>query len=342
MGAGNTIQTNFLGGEWSKAAQGRFDEADYRTAMNVCFNSLPLEEGAWTRRSGTQNASHTRGGSPGRVIKFDFSTVNPYTVELTDGFFRFRTGTSIATTNDGDPVVAFSTANPAVVRTTNAKTWVTGNTVMFIFTTPGSIKELANRQFIVTRIDSTHFSLTDALTSATVDGSTISPLLAGTSIVRIHEVPSPYIGASWKNVRFVQAETTAITLQGAIPPQLLTATLPLIPGFAQFSLAPLVFLDGPYLDPPINGVQITASGQSGNVILSLIFPPWSATQAYKIGDFVNSVTINYRSLIDNNVNLTPASNPSAWAPTNSGAAINNGQGFLGTDIGRLIRLHSEP
>src|SRR5258707_4506601 len=345
MGAGDFAQMSFLGGEWSHAAQGRFDAPDYRTAMNVCFNGLPLEEGAWTRRGGTQNASHTRGGAPGRVVKFDFSTVAPYTVELTDGFMRFRTGTTVIDTNDRDPVLAVLTNNPATLITVNSKTWVTGNTVMFVFSNPvaGSIKELANRQFTITRIDSNHFSLFDALTGLGIDGSTLSPLLAGTSVIRLQEIATPYATGSWASVRFVQAETTAVVLQGTIPAQLLeVTTAPTASVQAQFSLTPLTFIDGPYLDPFSNGVQILPGGLTGNVTLTLQFQQWSATQAYKPGDFVQSAAVNYVSLIDNNVNLTPAGNPSAWASTSAGAAINNGQGFLGTDIGRLIRLRSEP
>lgn len=346
MGAGKTIQTNFLGGEWSKAAQGRFDEADYRTAMNVCLNAMPLEEGAWCRRSGTQNAGHTKNGNPGRVIKFDFSTVSPYTVELTDGFMRFRTGTTLINTNDGDNVVAISTANPAVVQMLNPHIWQTNDTIFFTFTIParGSIKELTNRQFIITRIDSTHFSLADALTGATIDGSTVSPVLPGTFAVRVQEIASPYAGGSWATVRFVQAETTAVVLQGIVPPQLLqVTTLPTVAGVqAQFSLGPITFLDGPYLDPFTNGVQAVPNGLSGNITLTLQFPAYLSTQAYKVGDFVTSVGINYISLQDDNVNNTPAGSPTFWATTSAGAAINNGQGFLGTDIGRLIRLRSEP
>src|SRR5262249_38330376 len=39
---------------------------------------------------------------------------------------------------------------------------------------------------------------------------------------------------------------------------------------------------------------------------------------------------------------TPVSSPSFWVAVSAGVAINNGQGFLGTDVGRLVRLFSEP
>src|SRR5258708_4886707 len=100
MGEASYAVPNFLGGEISKFAQGRFDKPDYRTSLNVCFNSFPVEIGTWVRRPGTQYAGHTRGGTPGRGIKFDFEQAIPYTLEFTDGFLRARNGAALVTTND--------------------------------------------------------------------------------------------------------------------------------------------------------------------------------------------------------------------------------------------------
>jgi hypothetical protein len=80
---------HFLSGEWSQFAQGRFDRRDYRMALQVCFNMFPEEVGALVRRPGTMFAGATRGGAPGRVIKYDFDQEVPVSVELTDGWLRF-------------------------------------------------------------------------------------------------------------------------------------------------------------------------------------------------------------------------------------------------------------
>jgi hypothetical protein len=342
MADASYVQSSFLGGEVSQFFQGRYDRPDYRTFMNVCSNGHPVEAGAWTRRAGTMFAGTTRGGARGRTVKFDFQAVAPYTIEFTDGWLRFRAGTQWAITNDSVGVTAISAANPAVLQTAAVVTWATGNTLTFgnLGTTAPLLQ---NRQFLATKIDTTHFSLQDALTLATIDGSTLGAIAGTATVARIQEVASPYAGGSWGTVRVVQAETTAVMLQGAVPPQLLqVTTLPAAGVSAQFSLSGLTFLDGPYLDPFTNGVQATPSALSGNISLSLAFPAYSATKAYKVGDFVTSVAINYISLTDDNVNNTPAGSPSNWATTSAGAAINNGQGFLGTDVGRLVRLYSEP
>ena len=343
MGSASYQATSFLGGEISKFAQGRYDRPDYRTCLSVCFNMHPIESGACVRRPGSQFIGTTRGGALGRVAKFDFEAAAAYMLEFTDGFLRYRTGTRWATTNDGQTVAAISTANPAVVQTTFASGWATGNAVTF-GNLGTSAPLLQNRQFSITTVDSTHFSLTDAITGATIDGSTLGTIPAGATVSRIQESVSPYVGGSWATVRIVQAETTAFTLQATVPPQAITVTtLPAAGVDAQFAITPCVFNDGPYLDPFINGVQITPGGTSGVVTLTLGFPLYSATTAYAKGAFVVDATpVNYISLIDQNVGNTPASSPSAWQPTAAGAAINNGQGWLGTDVGRLFRIFSEP
>lgn len=330
---------SFLGGEISKFAQGRFDRPDYRISLNVCLNAFPGEVGPWMRRPGTAYAGHTRGGASGRVIEFDFEQATPATVELTNGFLRFRNGTVLIGTNDNQTVVAVSSANPAVVQVQNAVTWATGNTVTF----PGaSTPLLENRQFTITVIDSTHFSLADALTGAAIDGSTLGALVNGSSVMRVHELATAYVAGTWQNVRTVQAETTQVLLCPGVPPQALTvSTLPSVGVQAQFSLAAVTFNDGPYLDPFTNGVQAVPSALSGIINLTLSFPAYSSTIAYPKGAFVTSSSINYVSLQDQNAGNTPASSPAFWATTNAGAAIGP-NGFLGSDIGRLVRLFSEP
>ncbi len=340
MADGTFAVGNFLGGEISKFAQGRFDKPDYRSSLKVCLNSFPGEVGTWMRRPGTQHGGFTRGGTSAKVIKFDFEQAIPYTLEFTDGFLRFRNGAALITTGDPQVVVAVSAANPAVVQTTSATTWSTGDTLMF----PGaSTPLLENRQFLATKVDTTHFSLADAITGANIDGATLGTLVVGATVARVQELTTVYASGSWSAVRAVQAETTDILLNSALAPQALTVpTLPTLSSSAVFAINPAIFNDGPYLDPFINGVQATPNAVSGNITLTLGFALYSATQAYAKGAFVTSVNINYISLIDNNVGNTPAGAPAAWAVSSASAAINDGKGFIGTDVGRLVRLLSEP
>lgn len=293
------------------------------------------------RRPGFQFAQTTRGGAPGRVIKFDFSQSTAVTFEFTDAFVRFRSGVTLITTNDPTTVSDVSAANPAVVQTASAHGWTTGNTV--IFDNPGPAALLENRQLTITVIDTTHFSLADALTAATIDGATLGAITTGTTIRRVHELSTSYVGAAWQTLRSVQAETTAILLTGSVAPRSLTvATVPTTGVNAQFAIDQMVFNDGPYLDPFINGVQATPGATSGVVNLTLSFAAYDSNKAYRKGAFTTSSGVNYVSLIEQNIGNNPGSTPTLWQATSAGAAINGGRGFLGSDVGRLVRLFSEP
>jgi hypothetical protein len=324
---------NFLGGEISDFAQGRYDRPDYRNSLNICLNAFPVEIGAWTRRPGTRHAGHTRLGAPGRVIKFDFESRAPYTLEFTDGKLRFRSG-AVLITDETQVIVSISAANPAVVQTTSATTWATDDTL--VFSSP-SAPLLENRQFIATKISPTQFSLKDALTNATIDGATLGALTAAATVARVKELTTVYVGSAWSDMRAVQAESTDILLQGTLRPQALVADTS-----ANFTLAAAVFNDGPYMDPFTNGVIANPNQTTGIVQITFSFPDYVSSTAYQKGSFVTSSAVNYISLVDQNVGHTPASSPSFWTSTSAGAAINDGRGPLGTDIGRLVRLFSEP
>ena len=315
MADSSFVQASFLGGEWSPFAQGRSDLPSYRTALNVCRNAFPMEEGAWIRRSGTKFPATTLNGGAGKLIKFDFEQTAPYILEFTDGALRMLAAAAqtqgltngapldfrLVTTNDNQQIAGVSTANPAVVQTNAAHGWATGDQVQFYFdgsVSPAFMPLLRNRVFAVTVTDSTHFSITDPITGATIDGSTLG-YAAGSLFVaaRILNKTTVYTAGAWSTLRAVQAETESFLLHGSYLPYALNVTaLPTASAFAAFSLAAASFTDGPYLDPPIDGSTLTPSAKTGSI------------------------------------NLTASALGS----------INGGSGFVATDIGRLVRLLSEP
>lgn len=342
MPAASYAVPGFLGGEISQFAQGRFDAPAYKISLNVCLNAFPTEIGAWTPRPGTAYAGHTRGGNPGAVKRWDFNQSTPYTLEFTDGHVRFRVGTTIATNNDSQSVTSISAANPAVV-TVSGNAPATGSTVMF-GNLGATCPTLQNRQFTFTNTGTHTGTITDAITGVNIDGSTLGPgPAAAATMASIQDITSPYVSGAWGTLRLVQADSVAFALQSQNTPQAVTiATQPTAGASAIFALAAANFEDGPYLDPFTNGVQANPNQTTGVVKITLSFPAYVATTSYAIGDFVTSSSVNYESLIDQNVGNTPASSPSAWNPVSAGAAINNGQGFLGTDVGRFVRFFSEP
>lgn len=343
MGAASFVQSKFIGGEWSQAAQGDIADPKYKVAMNVCINGYPTAMGSWIRRSGTQFLGTTRSGLQARLVEFDFETSSPYMIEFTANYMRFWAGPTLATTNDAVAITAISSATPAVVELSSAMpaSWASGQA--FKFADLGANNPLLqNRVFVGTKIDSTHLSIADAVSATAIDGSALGTFVSG-SLQRVQELASPYIGTDWSAVRKVQTETSAIFLHANHAPQHLSVTtLPTSAVHAQFALDPLTFLDGPYLDPVTNGAQLSAASASGIVSLTITFDAWSSTTAYKKDDFVVFSSVVYKALQDNNVNKQPSKNPTYWVAADGGTAIPGGCGFQSTDLGRLIRLYAEP
>jgi hypothetical protein len=350
MASASYAVTSFLGGEISQFAQGDFTKPSYRISLNVCLNWIPVEIGPLGRRPGSAFAGATKGGKPGRVISWAFQQAAPITLEYTDGNLCFRHGTTWLTDNNAQEVVSISGANPAVV---TVSAGIANGQRVILSGLGTTCPLLQNRQFTWVHTGSTTGTLTDALTGAAISGVGLGTPAAGTTIASIQDVSTPYIAGAWSEatMRMVQAETTGILLNGAIAPQAMTVTqLPAGAIDAEFALAAATFEDGPYLDPFTNGVQAVPNGTTGIVQLTLQFPAYVATTSYATGDFVTSSSVNYESLVDQNIGNTPASSPSEWAPVDASAAINPppnqpngaGRGFLGTDIGRLVRLFSEP
>lgn len=333
------VQTNFLGGEISQSAQGRMDLPAYKISLNVCLNAIPVEPGVWMRRPGTRHVAPTRGGAQGKAIPFAFAQNYPYVMVFTDGFLRFTTGPSLAMTNDAQAVTAISSANPAEVTTTTAHGWSTGNAVAF--DTLGTNNPLLqNRQFTITVTAPTKFTLADSITGAAIDGATLGTFVSG-NVNRILEIATGYTSGSWATLRSVQAEERTVLLNGSRPQILEVETDPTPTQFATFTYSQADFIDGPYLDP-IPGSVVTSSALNGVVSLTFAYSEYDSSKAYRVGDFVSRLGVGYRSLTSPNQGNTPGSSPANWVAVNGGAAINNGTGFVASDIGRLVRLFSEP
>ena len=340
MGDASFTQDSFLGGVWSPLAQGRVTDQRYRTAMAVCLNGIPLEAGAWTRRPGTKFATFTPGGLQARVIAFDFEESHPYTMVISALNIRFLTGASVVMTNDAQAVAAISTANPAVVQTSAPHGWSTGNTVYF---TDLGVNDplLQNRPITITVTDSTHFSIAGAMTGTAIDGSTLGTFVSG-NVKRVMEITTPYKATDLASLRSVQAEKQSVFLHGAYAPNVLSVvTDPSNTQSATFALNTAVFKDGPYLDPVAGGAILTPDGTSGIVNCTVSFNAWSATQTYGIGDFVTYSSNSYKSLVDQNLNYQPDTHSTQWLKVSPSVAVGP-NGFLATDIGRMMRMNYEP
>ena len=372
--------------------------------MNVSRNGYPIEEGTWTRRSGTRFLAPSFKGQPAKVYPLYFTESAPYEVEFTDSNIRFFNSNWPVITAEIPALASLSTDDPAVFTLVSPVAWSTGDEILFFFSpsVSGLIGEkLRQRTFLITAIPETYaawddtvtygsgaivtysgvtylsiqagnlneepdtnaafwtplpagvtrtYSIKDAVTGVNFDGSTTSlagaPTL-GVSVLRLLRVATPYAAGAWENARIVQNEDIAVILNGVNKPQALTVT----PNegsnqVAAATIQNLVFKDGPYLNSIPNSIA-TLGGLSGNVSLSIDFQAYDSTVTYGYGDYVKSGSSAYKSLVGNNLNHTPVSSPTYWEAHDRGTAV-TGPGYTGiagfqaTDVGRLVRLLSEP
>lgn len=260
-------QSSFLGGEFSQSSQGHFDEPNYRRGLNVCKNWIPIEEGAASRRPGTQHAGLARRGSnQARVISFDIVGQAQYDLELTPSWLRVWNGPRLVTNDGPVGVIAITSASPCEITLSKPVTWTTGQSIYLDWTQDGNYLLGAylggNRQFVITVIDTTHITITDQLGN-NIDGSQFN---LGTSVLtasRILDIATPWSTLAIINdVRLVQSEFQGLLLGPGIETQYIVVQS------GAWSMSNADFIDGPYLDPPRDGSTVQASGTSGSVTLT--------------------------------------------------------------------------
>ena len=376
MGDASYGQTSFLGGEISQWAQGDYNRPEYKISVAKSLNCYPTDEGAWARRPGFQFLGTTRNGEPGRVLPFDFAEATPYNMEFTDGYLRFWNGTSLVTSNDSEIVAGVSGASPAVFTIPQAVTWNTGDQVYFTFSDPAQAvtgQVLLNRQFTITVLTPTTFTVVDSITGAPVNGSSftsqsvglflgplgngpvsgnpVSGSVAGTenlilfSVVVNHivQIVTPYTvaGADWHSLRAVQGLDLSVLLHSQVPPQSLAVlTPPTSSTFADFEFSPASFEDGPYLDPPPNAIA-SVSALTGIIQVTVGYTAWASSTTYGVGVPVTYSGQDYLSVVNGNIGHTPSSSPAQWQALAPGLSVSP-NGFVATDVGRMIRLFSAP
>lgn len=157
----------FFGGEWSARAQGRIDDPRYKTAMSLCYNGMPNEEGSWIRRPNWQFVGGTHYGHAGKLLSIPYQQGGRALMELTadSGVGAMRLwvppNTKVSGITLGDyPYTLYcdlyeavtatgATQIPMTVSTSTAHSgWATGDTLVLFRANGGTI---AARQFIATK-----------------------------------------------------------------------------------------------------------------------------------------------------------------------------------------------
>jgi hypothetical protein len=263
MPRGNFMQTSFLGGEWSPFSQGRTDEEEYYRGLDVCLNFVPTDTGALPRRPGTRFSAHAKAHTGFiRLLDFVAELGDALTLELTAGFLRAHRAGSLLV-DDGPPtVLLISTASPAVITTLTAHGWATGDTVVFQQLGSSAAAPLFNRQFTITVLTTTTFSLAHtAPLSGPVDGAALAGALTGPlQVARVTERVLPYTATQLEEIKYSSEEDTLFLFHPAHEVRTLARE--------GLVVAEQELLDGPYLDENSTATTLAFSGVSGSVTVT--------------------------------------------------------------------------
>lgn len=347
MARSGSLQSNFLGGEWSPFSQGRVDLPQYKTALQTCVNAYPLEEGCWVRRPGTAMGGFSYQGNPAiKMIPFDLTGSLPVQIEFVPGRARFwwakqlmydfseNISQLLPVGQSGNTAVAvLLQANPLDPKPGAAPgSFVFANGTEVQLVPLDAVAKMAmpkiclGRTFILQSTgNNSLWNLIDGVSGFSVTDADILGWQSGynVQIQRVSSIPVPYgFVQDIPNIRLVQTEMQGTLLCKGYAPQVLVATpiasSPLnlaqfVPGpnSLYFTISQATFIDGPYLDPPPLGRAVTGCNITPGFDPSVSQPP--------VGPFSVNITV-----------------------PGGATAPNNGLGFLATDVGRQIRVFIEP
>lgn len=269
--------TAFTRGEVSPRLKGRTDYKGYYDSCDTVLNMVIQPQGGATRRPGTLFSALTkRQDRSQHLIPFQFSVVQAYMLEFGVGYIRvFKDRSPV--TNEQTVTGAINNGAGRVRLTIGSTTGMAdGNTA--IVADVGGVAS-ATGTWVIDVISATEIDLVDSIFFGTYT--------SGGTVAVIVEIPTGYTSNDLQSLAFTQSTDTLYIFSPDHPAATLTRS-----SHTQWTLADVVWQDGPYLPVNTTATTLTASAASGSVTMTL-----SAT-----------------------------------------TGVNDDQGWLTTDVGRLIRF----
>lgn len=241
--------SSFASGEWSPKLFGRVDMEKYPHGCETLENIIVDQYGGANRRPGTMFVIEGRDSNHQiRVIAFQFSTLQSYIIEMGHNYMRFfkNDGAILEGTQN---ISAITKANPGVV-TINSHGYSNGD-VLFI-TGVGGMTQLNGRFFTIGGVTTNTFQLTG------VDTTNYTTFTSGGTVARVYTIATPYSGTDIFSVQFAQSADTMYLTHSSYAQQQLTRT-----AHTAWTIAAVVFTNGPFLDTNLTATTITASADTG-------------------------------------------------------------------------------
>lgn len=204
----NTV--NFAGGEVDPLLLAREDIQLITRAAQRLENFISLPQGPVTFRSGFYYVHHTRKHNPAVFLEFQFSDVQAYLIEATEGYFRFYKDEGIIFKSSALTITGITKANPGVVTYTG--TDPTEGEEVYISGVSG-MTEVNGRFFTINNLDTgaNTFELTDEFGN-NIDTTNYTTYTADGTVQIIYEIKTPYLEEHLEKLMYDQnADTMYIT-----------------------------------------------------------------------------------------------------------------------------------
>ena len=283
-------QSSFLGGEWGPLSQGRSDLPAYHQALKVHYNEITVEEGASTRRSGTEWLAPTYQRGAAKLLPYTATSAGDpvaYVLEFTNNNLRMYYGTALVFSSLAPATVTASSVTTGVLSLTldSAVGFSVGDNVRLIANTlynfTGGCNGFRNRVMTIATINYSTgvITLNDDVLGITFNSSTTitSGDLDGLLLFQILREPTVYANAglnlALSTLRIVQTGPSAQLLSAFYPPYTVSIAGNPIP---TLSIAATAFVDGPYLDPQ-GGLVVQETGTVSGYSGSITFTPATTT-----------------------------------------------------------------
>lgn len=181
---------NFASGEVSPKVRARYELPLFQHALERNDNFISELQGPDRFRNGFRYAMHTRRNKVAAGVRFQFSNVQSYAIEFTNGFMRFFKDNGIIT-ESAKTITGITAATPPVV-TSVAHGYVDGDEVYI--TGVKGMTQVNGKFFIVDTLTADTFALHDQDDVSVVGAGYTAYSSAGTA-ARIYEIASPYLEA---------------------------------------------------------------------------------------------------------------------------------------------------
>lgn len=247
-------QPSFAAGELSPALYERTDLAKYHIGVRTMLNWFVHPQGGASNCPGTAWVGEVIDSTqPGRLIGFQFSTVQTYVLEfghqklriIKDGGYVLEAAKAIS---------AVTQANPGQVTTSGAHGFATGDR-LYLGDTIGGMVELRRRFVTITATNSTQFTLG-------MDTTGFAAFTSGGTAARLYTLATPYAAADLATLKYEQSADTLTLTHKNHTPRRLTRT-----GHAAWTLSEIIF--APTQAPPKN-VKSPATGTAQYYVVTAI------------------------------------------------------------------------